>query len=440
MCLSRVTLLSEQIGVRRRFKQTVCLSALCLMLPLIAFSAIPNPERPVRSTPDPSTLAAKVMAGYQGWFRCPGDRAGFGWVHWSRDAKRIAPDTLTFEMWPDMREYAKKYAAPGFTHPDGSQATLFSDEDYQTVLTHFRWMRDHDIDGVWLQHFAVDLQGGPLSDRYESRMRVLRNVQRAAAATGRVWVLTYDIAGMRLEQIYDVVTADWKRMVQRGITKDRRYLHEKGLPVVMVWGFYKGNDHNAMDAPLANRLIDFFKADGPCKAYLVGGGDWNWRANPDPEWQRFLRRFDAYSPWNVGNYALDEHGLKHASMGMWEGDRQEMEKAGVRWIPVVYPGFGWDNLMRKAPHTTDIERRKGAFYWEQFVRLARMKVDMAYLAMFDEVDEGTAIFKISDTPPVEAHFDTLEGMPSDWYLRLAREGIRMLRGQRPVSEAIPIKP
>jgi len=392
------------------------------------------------SAPDPSTISGKIMAGYQGWFRCPGDRAAMGWVHWSRDSRRIAPDTLTFEMWPDVREYRKRYAAPGFSYPDGAPATLFSSEDYATVLRHFQWMRDHEIDGVWLQHFAVDLKDGPLANRYASRMRVLDNVRRAASATGRVWVLTYDIAGMPLDRIYDVVTEDWKRVVDQGLSRDKRYVREGGLPVVMVWGFYKDNPHDRMDAPLANRLIDFFKGDGRYRAYLVGGGDWAWRRNPDPEWQRFIRRLDAYSPWNIGNYSLDANRLKHASTQMWEGDRDELRRAGVLWMPTVYPGFGWDNLTRQAPGTSTIERRKGEFYWEQFVTLARMKQDTVYLAMFDEVDEGTAVFKVSDTPPIQAHFDTLEGTPSDWYLRLTREGVRMLRGKRPISDRIPIRP
>src|SRR5229473_5344101 len=70
------------------------------------------------------TLHKKVLCGYQGWFRCPGDAAEKGWVHWSRDAIRIAPDTLSFEMWPDLSEFssAEKYPAPGFTHRDGKTA------------------------------------------------------------------------------------------------------------------------------------------------------------------------------------------------------------------------------------------------------------------------------------------------------------------------------
>ena len=97
------------------------------------------------------------------------------------------------------------------------------------------------------------------------------------------------------------------------------------------------------------------------------------------------------------------------------------------WIPVIYPGFSWNNLQRHQPGLTDLPRRGGKFYWEQFHELARLKVDSVYIAMFDEVDEGTAIFKVSNAPPTQAKFADYEGRPSDWYLRLTREGIKMLR-------------
>ncbi len=64
---------------------------------------------------------------------------------------------------------------------------------------------------------------------------------------------------------------------------------------------------------------------------------------------------------------------------------------------------------------------------------------MAYVAMFDEVDEATAIFKVTNTPPVEARFQTYEGRPSDWYLRLTGEGTKVIRGQRKLSLAFPIQ-
>jgi hypothetical protein len=394
-----------------------------------------------RSVVDATSLRGKVMCGYQGWFRCPGDAAGMGWMHWSRDSSRIAPETLTFEMWPDVSEYAAEElcAAPGFILPDGSQAHLFSSDNAATVLRHFEWMRDYGIDGAWLQRFAVGLPGGPAERWYESTLSVMAHVRAAASDTGRAWALSYDIAAMPPERIFDAVTADWKRLVDTGVVADERYLHEGGKPVVQMWGFYPGNERNRITAQTGHRLADFFAAPGPYQAFFVGGGTWTWRDIEDPEWQALYRRFDAYCPWNVGNYSLDQQGESHASMHYWEDDRRECAEDGVFWIPVVYPGFSWDNLMQKTPGSSEIPRRRGMFLWEQFHRLATMGVDTVYVAMFDEVDEGTAIFKVTSAPPIQAHFVGYENLASDWYLRLVGEGARMLRGERPLSAGIPIE-
>jgi hypothetical protein len=62
---------------------------------------------------------------------------------------------------------------------------------------------------------------------------------------------------------------------------------------------------------------------------------------------------------------------------------------------------------------------------------------MLYGAMFDEVDEGTAMFKLAPThenAPAGVPLVTLdadgERVPSDWYLQLARQAQRRLRDQR----------
>jgi hypothetical protein len=391
---------------------------------------------------DTTSLRGKVMCGYQGWFRCPGDAAGLGWVHWSRDSRRIAPETLTFEMWPDMTEYGPKerFPAPGFSYPEGRQAELFSSDNATTVLRHFEWMRDYGLDGAWLQHFLVDLPDGRATKRYPTRLRAMHHVAEAARKTGRVWTISYDMSGMPSDRIFDVLTSDWKKMVEEKIVGGPRYLRQGGRPVVQIWGFYWNNEHNRMTPELANRLIDFFKAPGRYSAYLVGGGDWNWRNVPDPKWQEFVYRFDAYAPWNVGNYWKDRSGSAHAATQYWAEDKRQCELHGVLWMPVVYPGFGWDNLKRRPPGTTQIPRRGGKFFWEQFHELARLEVDTVYVAMFDEVDEGTAIFKVTSSPPAQSHFVGYEGLPSDWYLRLAGEGARMLRKQRPLTAEIPVKP
>ena len=59
-------------------------------------------------------------------------------------------------------------------------------------------------------------------------------------------------------------------------------------------------------------------------------------------------------------------------------------------------------------------------------------------AMFDEMDEGTAIFKCTNDPPVgESRFLTLEGLPSDHYLWLAGIGRKLLRGEIEATEELP---
>lgn len=404
---------------------------------LCCLAASTRAEGPV----DASTIRGKLFCGYQAWFRCPGDPDGGGWIHWSRRGDRIDPSTLTFEMWPDVSDLDadETYPAPGFAHTDGRPARLFSSANPKTVRRHFEWMRDYGIDGAFLQHFLVDLPGGPGAHLAASRGRVMGHVAEAAAATGRAWAISFDVAGMPREDIYDVLTAEWKRLVDAGIPDRPGYLHEGGRPVVQVWGFFRGDSNNRMTPELANRIIDFFHADGPTRAYLAGGGDWNWRKAPE-DWRAFVLRFDAYSPWNVGNYAKDAEGTARASTGWWEADKAECEARGVFWLPVVYPGFGWDNLMSKPAGTTTIPRRGGAFFWEQFRRLGDLKASSAYVAMFDEVDEGTAIFKVSNDPPAPGRFLTYEGLPPDWYLRLAGEGARVIRGERPASESLPFRP
>jgi hypothetical protein len=380
---------------------------------------------------DASTLHHKVLCGYQGWFRCPGDGTNDGWRHWSRDGRQITPQSLTFEMWPDMREYGEdeKYAAGAFTYPDASPAHLFSSANAKTVQRHFEWMQQYGVDGVFLQRFLV-ATGSPSTDA------VMDHVRKSADSTGRVWALCYDLSGARNERIYDQLTADWKRLVdEMQITKDKRYLHHNGKPVLFIWGFYS----DRFDAALANRIIDFFKNDPKYSVTLVGGCQWYWRNEKNSDWAKVFRRFDVISPWNVGNVTRIE-GQKHAGTSNWKPDLAEAKSVGMQYLPVIYPGFGWTNLKGQRSAGATIPRLGGEFFWRQFNTAFELGIDTAYVAMFDEVDEGTAIFKVSNTPPAQGHFQTLENLPSDWYLRLTGEGSKLIRGERKSQKELPIKP
>jgi hypothetical protein len=356
------------------------------------------------------TFRGKVLCGYQGWFRCPNDgiTPPEKWFHWMGRT----PDGKLFpqvEMWPDLSEYDddEKYPAPGYTHQNGQQAHLFSSANPKTVRRHFEWMRRYGIDGVLVQRFQSQ------TDRtdYIGYTQVLKNIRRAARETGRAWCIEYDMSGGKEAELLDRLARDWEYLTEKErITDDPGYLHENGKPVVGLWGFFP----NRFSGELAHRLLDHFLP----RTYVIGGVNWPWRRDQDRNWQRAYRRFDALSPWNVGHASPDGQGVLRAGMGEWEADLQEVNKAGMLYLPVLFPGFRWNNLKKLPPETVGIPRRKGDFLREQFAMSEKMGLTTLKVAMFDEVDEATAILKVTNDPPREVPFLTLEGLPSDAYLRL----------------------
>ena len=92
----------------------------------------------------------------------------------------------------------------------------------------------------------------------------------------------------------------------------------------------------------------------------------------------------------------------------------------------------------------------GRFYWRQVKNNVSAGATMMYNAIFDEIDEGTAMYKVSTsskTQPVmtdDRPFLPLdadgENLPSDFYLKLADYAGRMLRKEIPLIERRPIDP
>lgn len=89
----------------------------------------------------------------------------------------------------------------------------------------------------------------------------------------------------------------------------------------------------------------------------------------------------------------------------------------------------------------DYTRQGGRFYWQQLSTAMLAGAEMIYVAMFDEVDEGTAIFKCTGDYPVSdvAKFIDMDGQPSDHYLWLTGEAARMLRKEVPLTFKMPIR-
>ncbi|NQX02689.1 xylosidase/arabinosidase [bacterium] len=388
---------------------------------------------------DVSTLNGKVMAGYQGWFNCPDDGAGLGWTHWARQgSKPFAPGNVTVDLWPDMSEATAEERFPtGFKLANGESAVVFSSYNRATVSRHFKWMRDYGIDGVFVQRFANGLTGE--STRHHKDM-VLSNCRGGANLAGRTYAVMYDLSGLRAGQT-SVVAADWKMLRNRmEMGRDPAYLHHEGKPLVAIWGigFNDGRDYTLQEC---RALLEFFKADG-CSVMLgvpTGWRDQDRDATTDPAFHDLLKLADVISPWTPGRYSTPADARAHANK-YYKADIEWCRQRAIDFLPVVFPGFSWHNMKPKDPFNRT-PRLKGQFLWSQFTGIKTAGATMVYVAMFDEVDEGTAIFKCTNNPPVGPNpFVTYEGLPSDHYLRLTGEGGRLLRGERAMQKSLPKRP
>jgi hypothetical protein len=94
--------------------------------------------------------------------------------------------------------------------------------------------------------------------------------------------------------------------------------------------------------------------------------------------------------------------------------------------------------MNARSKTNQIPRKGGQFLWSQYAAAKKAGAKMVYQAMFDEVDEVTAIYKCTNDVPVGAStFLTYEGLPSDHYLKVVGAATRMIRGDIPWSPDLP---
>jgi hypothetical protein len=392
---------------------------------------------------DASTMKGKLLMGYQGWFACPGDGSPRnGWVHWFRRQEATA-ENATVDMWPDVSEFGGGELFPtAMTLPDGSPANVFSSFNKNTVVRHFKWMEEHGLDGVFLQRFSGSLRN-PAS--FDFRNKVAANVRLGAEAHGRVFAMMYDISGQPGSTLVSTLTNDWAYLVNTmHYTESARYLRHKGKPVVAIWGL--GFSDRPGTPEEAKAVIQSFK-DAGCT--VMGGVPTNWRtltddSKTDPEWAVVYRSFDVISPWAVGRYARDSE-VDTFRKNRIEPDLVETKKLGLDYLPVVFPGFTWANL--KKAKANQIPRRGGDFYWHQVFNAVDAGCTMIYGAMFDEVDEGTAMFKLAATKaqlPAQGTFVPLDidglNLPSDWYLRVAGEATKMVRGDTPLRRNLPIRP
>jgi hypothetical protein len=396
-------------------------------------------EGPTRNDVDATTIDGKVLCGYQGWFNTPNDGSTQGWVHWGGGFDRPNGGHFTVDLWPDLTEYdpADLAEVPGLKMPDGSPAKLYSAFRKGAVLLHFKWMRQYGIDGVFVSRFIGEAAN---PHRAVHCNTVLASIREGCHREGRVWAMMLDLSTGRNASTA-MVKNDWKFLCDTvKVREDSRYVHEQGKPVVLLWGL--GFKDRPWTPAQGAELVDFFKNDPKYGGvYLIGGIDPHWltltgESRTDPEWTKVYKSFDSISPWDAGRYR-DDKSMDRQRETVWEPDLAEVKKLNIGYMPTAFPGFSWDNMRRATPGRTQIPRKKGEFYWRQFAIFRELNIRTVFVGMFDEVDEGTAIYKVSNTIPVGKYFVTYEGLPSDYYLKLTGAATKMMRGEGPLSKEIP---
>src|SRR5260221_8189507 len=395
--------------------------------------------------PSTKTLDKKVMFGYQGWHATPNDGAGNNvWRHWF--GGRTNPDSAVanFDVWPDMREYPKDVLEEtNMSYSNGTKAALYSAYKYGAVDLHFKWMKEHDLDGVFEQRFVSDIrsQGGR-----KHFNQVVRNVQQASEKYKRVYCIMYDITGAGPNWKQTLIS-DWKFLVDSfNVTKGSSYLYHDGRPLLAIWGM--GFSHNAFaTVAQCDSLMDWFHqgAEKKYQATIMGGINDNWLTHTS-DWKAVYDKMDVISPWAVGRYR-DDAGADLFKQRAIVPDKTYCDQKKIDYMPVIFPGFSWHNMHRGSTAFNQIPRRGGNFLWHQSYNAISAGVNMIYIAMYDEVDEGTAMYKLAPTAaekPVNGKFISAdqEGipLPSDWYLQIAKATSDILRGKAKNTETLPLKP
>lgn len=422
---------------------TIRLSAgLVLFLTTMATAQRESPLRPYTGPStrgvDVTTLSGKVMTGYQGWFTCEGDGAGLGWVHWAKDRTRpMGPGNVSVDLLPDVSEYGPdELFATQFQRADGSAVQVFSSHKRATVLRHFEWMRDYGLDGAFVQRFANGL-GNPALRHHKDV--VLAHAREGANLTGRAYALMYDLSGVPKGGVMQVAT-DWMllRDTMR-IGDDPAYLRHQGKPLVGIWGV-GFNDGRPYTMEECGALVDVLKRSG-CAVLLGVPSGWrtlNRDAMGDPSLHDVCQRADVISPWTPGRYRTPDEATRHAETH-GRPDLAWCQSRSIDYLPVVFPGFSWHHLKPHAP-IDQIPRLDGRFLWSQFVGAKAIGARMVYVAMFDEVDEGTAIFKCTnDLSGHASGFLSYGDMPSDHYLWLTGEAAQGMRREGPLPAEMPTR-
>ena len=398
--------------------------------------ASPSPAPEAGGVVDAATLDMKVMFEYRGDFGCPGDEGALNeWPGWFDGPDEAEHAEVTY--LPDVSDLPTgELCRTAIERLDGTGLRLYSSADRSTVDRHFEWMASHGIDGVFLRR-SVERPDDGLS--MDFRNRVAENVMASAERHGRVFAIMYDLGRVDPVGVVD----DWAYVVSGlELTSSDRYLHHDGRPVLGIDG-----SGLAQDTAGPKDLLELVSN---VRAASAGGREpalfvvvpTQWQAPGGEWWGDLLQAVDYVSPSNVGGFGSVDEAAELGVTVLAPG-AADADAAGVGYAPVVWPGLSGS----AGSSLNAVPRDGGRFYWRQVHEAVAAGADALYVASFDGMDDGTAMFKLVPgigALPVGGRFLSLDvdgyDLPSDWFLRLGGESGRLLRGEIPMSLALPIVP
>ena len=336
-----------------------------------------------------TTLAGRVLCGYQAWFNAEGDGSEVGWRHWLHSGSTRA----SCDLWPDTTELGddELFASP-LRMADGSRARLYSGSNPATVDRHFLWMQQYGIDGVFLQRFVNELR---VPELLTVRNKVIACVKRAASEHGRVFCIMYDVSGAAAGSVLQTIKDDWDALNADtdALMSSPGYLHHGAKPVLGLWGF-GFVDRPEPGAESVLELVRHLQQH----AFVVGGTPSCWRAGGGdtmPGYGQVFRAFDCICPWSVGRFAsasaCDEYYEGRAA-----DDARVCSAQHQAFAPVIWPGFSEGNL-HSADGRNCIPRHGGLFLWRQAQRAMALRPLFTFVA--SESSMCIAVFDLRRSLP-----------------------------------------
>lgn len=449
-----------------------------------------------------NTYKGLIMCGYQGWFGTPGDGSLMTskehencYYHYRED-NMFKPGVLcnSIDFWPDVSEYEKTYT-PGegdgtdrsahFVKPDGSFAKVYSPYDESSVLLHFKWMQEYDIDGVFMQRFLGEVLNNVTHKEHFDK--VLDNAMKGSDTYQRAISVMYDMSGAS-ESMLTGMVKDAQELMDKYKLKDRSvhkyYLHENGKPLLALWGV--GFSDRTYDKLLPD-IVAQLKAQGwsimlGCPAYWREGGGDSKSGTELAALKELIKSADVIMPWYVGRYDYNSFSQWHSRIA---ADIKWCKENNVGYAVHCYPGGSDRNMHPNNGLDQESDqtgwRYGGKFYWDQMYYDIKAGAQSLYIGMFDEIDEGTAIFKqlhVKDVPSnqydgkdywvnfySDGHYSKSgekqdgsnirwsrlasdlnvkfqgidDDLPTDHYLWLTGYAGKMLRGQVEMTENMPTR-